>query len=92
MEEELEKVIPGAKFTTCLSNAGLRHAAIRHHDPFRHQWHPSEPLPLLSWRQVYKEGRGEPEYRKMDALLQRCLNAERMKDDVNITLQSTLTS
>ncbi|XP_062334265.1 sodium channel and clathrin linker 1 [Osmerus eperlanus] len=39
---------------------------------------------------VYKEGRGEPEYRKMDALLQRCLNAERMKDDVNITLQSTL--
>ncbi|KAM6971777.1 sodium channel and clathrin linker 1 [Aplochiton taeniatus] len=38
---------------------------------------------------VYKEGRAEPEYRKMDALHQRCLNAERLKDDMNITLQST---
>ncbi|XP_055779963.1 sodium channel and clathrin linker 1 isoform X1 [Salvelinus fontinalis] len=39
---------------------------------------------------VYKEGRGEPEYRKMEALHQRSLNAERLKDDMNITLQSTL--
>ncbi|XP_038843479.1 sodium channel and clathrin linker 1 isoform X3 [Salvelinus namaycush] len=38
---------------------------------------------------VYKEGRGEPEYRKMEALHQRSLNAERLKDDMNITLQST---
>ncbi|KAL1023854.1 hypothetical protein UPYG_G00047260 [Umbra pygmaea] len=38
---------------------------------------------------VYKEGRGEPEYRKIEALHQRCLNAERMKEDVHITLQST---
>ncbi|KAJ8000570.1 hypothetical protein DPEC_G00181760 [Dallia pectoralis] len=38
---------------------------------------------------VYKEGRGEPEYRKIEALHQRCLNAERLKDDMNITLKST---
>ncbi|KAF7660835.1 hypothetical protein LDENG_00274290 [Lucifuga dentata] len=38
---------------------------------------------------VYKEGRAEPELRKIDALHQRCLNAERMKDDMGITLQST---
>ncbi|XP_076001908.1 sodium channel and clathrin linker 1 [Genypterus blacodes] len=38
---------------------------------------------------VYKEGRGEPEYRKIDALHQRCLDAERMKDDMGITLQIT---
>ncbi|XP_031670379.1 sodium channel and clathrin linker 1 isoform X3 [Oncorhynchus kisutch] len=38
---------------------------------------------------VYKEGRGEPEYRKMEVLHQRSLNAERLKDDMNITLQST---
>ncbi|XP_036372780.1 sodium channel and clathrin linker 1 [Megalops cyprinoides] len=39
---------------------------------------------------VYREGRsGEPEYRKMDTLHQRCLNAERMKDDLQITLQTT---
>lgn len=39
--------------------------------------------------QVYKEGMAEPEYRKIDALHQRCLDAERMKDDMGITLQST---
>ncbi|KAJ8411016.1 hypothetical protein AAFF_G00180510 [Aldrovandia affinis] len=39
---------------------------------------------------VYKEGRtGEPEYRKIDALHQRCLNAERLKDELHITLQTT---
>ncbi|XP_052320320.1 sodium channel and clathrin linker 1-like [Oncorhynchus keta] len=38
---------------------------------------------------VYKEGRGEPEYRKIEVLHQRSLNAERLKDDMNITLQST---
>uniref|UniRef100_A0A667WA40 Sodium channel and clathrin linker 1 n=1 Tax=Myripristis murdjan TaxID=586833 RepID=A0A667WA40_9TELE len=38
---------------------------------------------------VYKEGRAEPEFSKMDALHQRCLDAERMKDDMGITLQST---
>lgn len=38
---------------------------------------------------VYKEGRAEPELRKLDALHQRCLNAERMKDDISLTLQST---
>uniref|UniRef100_A0A8C3G7R5 Sodium channel and clathrin linker 1 n=1 Tax=Cyclopterus lumpus TaxID=8103 RepID=A0A8C3G7R5_CYCLU len=36
---------------------------------------------------VYKEGRAEPEFRKMDALHQRCLDAERMKEDMNLTLQ-----
>ncbi|XP_071774247.1 sodium channel and clathrin linker 1 isoform X2 [Centroberyx gerrardi] len=40
---------------------------------------------------VYKEGRAEPEFRKIDALHQRCLDAERMKDDMGITLQSTQT-
>uniref|UniRef100_A0A8C8GXJ0 Sodium channel and clathrin linker 1 n=1 Tax=Oncorhynchus tshawytscha TaxID=74940 RepID=A0A8C8GXJ0_ONCTS len=40
-------------------------------------------------KEVYKEGRGEPEYRKMEVLHQRSLNAERLKDDMNITLQST---
>ncbi|KAJ8354396.1 hypothetical protein SKAU_G00219630 [Synaphobranchus kaupii] len=39
---------------------------------------------------VYREGRGgEPEYRKIDSLHQRCLNAERSKDELHITLQST---
>ncbi|XP_061101369.1 sodium channel and clathrin linker 1 isoform X1 [Conger conger] len=39
---------------------------------------------------VYREGRGgEPEYRKIDSLHQRCLNAERLKDELHITLQST---
>ncbi|XP_058497137.1 sodium channel and clathrin linker 1 isoform X2 [Solea solea] len=38
---------------------------------------------------VYKEGRAEPEFRKIDALHQRCLNAERMKEDMSLTLQST---
>ncbi|KAM4750464.1 sodium channel and clathrin linker 1 isoform 1-T2 [Anableps anableps] len=38
---------------------------------------------------VYKEGRAEPEFRKIEALHQRCLNAERLKDDINLTLQST---
>ncbi|XP_040002349.1 sodium channel and clathrin linker 1 [Xiphias gladius] len=38
---------------------------------------------------VYKEGRAEPEFRKIDALHQRCLNAERMKEDISLTLQST---
>ncbi|XP_043969856.1 sodium channel and clathrin linker 1 [Gambusia affinis] len=38
---------------------------------------------------VYKEGRAEPEFKKIEALHQRCLNAERMKDDANLTLQST---
>uniref|UniRef100_A0A672ZXQ8 Sodium channel and clathrin linker 1 n=1 Tax=Sphaeramia orbicularis TaxID=375764 RepID=A0A672ZXQ8_9TELE len=38
---------------------------------------------------VYKEGRAEPEFRKIDALHQRCLDAERMKEDISITLQST---
>ncbi|XP_075893136.1 sodium channel and clathrin linker 1 isoform X2 [Nelusetta ayraudi] len=38
---------------------------------------------------VYKEGRAEPEFRKIEALHQRCLNAERMKDEASLTLQST---
>ncbi|MFT7807427.1 sodium channel and clathrin linker 1 isoform X1 [Arapaima gigas] len=39
---------------------------------------------------VYREGRdGGPEYHKMDALHQRCLNTERLKDDLQVTLQST---
>ncbi|XP_054635040.1 sodium channel and clathrin linker 1-like isoform X2 [Dunckerocampus dactyliophorus] len=36
-----------------------------------------------------KEGQAEPELGKMDALHQRCLNAERMKEEMSITLQST---
>ncbi|XP_037546603.1 sodium channel and clathrin linker 1 [Nematolebias whitei] len=38
---------------------------------------------------VYKEGRAEPEYRKIDALHLRCLNAERLKEDLSLTLHST---
>ena len=38
---------------------------------------------------MYKEGRAVPEFRKIEALHQRCLDAERMKDDMSITLQST---
>ncbi|XP_041640321.1 sodium channel and clathrin linker 1 isoform X2 [Cheilinus undulatus] len=38
---------------------------------------------------VYKEGRAEPEFRKISDLHQRCLDAERMKEDVSLTLQST---
>lgn len=39
---------------------------------------------------LYKEGCvGEPELRKMEALHQRCLNAERLKDEAQLTLNST---
>ncbi|XP_037327474.2 sodium channel and clathrin linker 1 isoform X2 [Pungitius pungitius] len=38
---------------------------------------------------VYKDGRAEPEFRRMDALHQRCLDAERIKEDISLTLQST---
>ncbi|XP_077061253.1 sodium channel and clathrin linker 1 [Siphateles boraxobius] len=39
---------------------------------------------------VYKEGQiGEPEMRKMEALHQRCLNAERLKDETQLALNST---
>uniref|UniRef100_A0A669CJ16 Sodium channel and clathrin linker 1 n=1 Tax=Oreochromis niloticus TaxID=8128 RepID=A0A669CJ16_ORENI len=38
---------------------------------------------------VYKEGRAEPEFRKIDALHQRCLDSERQKEDISLTLQST---
>uniref|UniRef100_A0AAX7U527 Sodium channel and clathrin linker 1 n=1 Tax=Astatotilapia calliptera TaxID=8154 RepID=A0AAX7U527_ASTCA len=38
---------------------------------------------------VYKEGRAEPEFRKIDALHQRCLDAERQREDISLTLQST---
>uniref|UniRef100_A0A8C2EMW0 Sodium channel and clathrin linker 1 n=1 Tax=Cyprinus carpio TaxID=7962 RepID=A0A8C2EMW0_CYPCA len=39
---------------------------------------------------VYKEGQvGEPEMRKMEALHQRCLNAERLKDETQLILNST---
>ncbi|XP_024115413.1 sodium channel and clathrin linker 1 isoform X1 [Oryzias melastigma] len=38
---------------------------------------------------VYKEGRAEPELQKIDALHQRCLDAERLKDDTLLTLQTT---
>ncbi|XP_047435414.1 sodium channel and clathrin linker 1 [Mugil cephalus] len=38
---------------------------------------------------VYKEGRAEPEFRKIDTLYQRCLDAERLREDISRTLQST---
>uniref|UniRef100_A0A8B9HRH9 Sodium channel and clathrin linker 1 n=1 Tax=Astyanax mexicanus TaxID=7994 RepID=A0A8B9HRH9_ASTMX len=39
---------------------------------------------------VYREGRcGEPELRKMEALHQRCLNAERQKEETELTLNTT---
>ncbi|XP_017543438.2 sodium channel and clathrin linker 1 isoform X2 [Pygocentrus nattereri] len=39
---------------------------------------------------VYREGRcGEPELRKLEALHQRCLNAERLKEEMELTLHST---
>ncbi|XP_076868883.1 sodium channel and clathrin linker 1 isoform X1 [Brachyhypopomus gauderio] len=42
---------------------------------------------------VYREGRyGEPEVRKMEALHQRCLNTERVKDDLELTLNTTLSN
>ena len=46
-------------------------------------------MPVVFWFQVYKEGRAEPEFKKIDALHQRCLNAERLKEDISLTLQST---
>uniref|UniRef100_A0A3Q0RBX7 Sodium channel and clathrin linker 1 n=1 Tax=Amphilophus citrinellus TaxID=61819 RepID=A0A3Q0RBX7_AMPCI len=39
--------------------------------------------------ELEKEGRAEPEFRKIDALHQRCLDAERLKEDISLTLQST---
>uniref|UniRef100_A0AAV2LIC3 Sodium channel and clathrin linker 1 n=1 Tax=Knipowitschia caucasica TaxID=637954 RepID=A0AAV2LIC3_KNICA len=38
---------------------------------------------------VYKEGRAEPEFRKIEALHHKCLEAERRREDLFITLQST---
>uniref|UniRef100_A0A672H2Z6 Sodium channel and clathrin linker 1 n=1 Tax=Salarias fasciatus TaxID=181472 RepID=A0A672H2Z6_SALFA len=38
---------------------------------------------------VYKEGRAEPDFRRIDELHQRCLDAERLREDLNLTLQST---
>lgn len=39
--------------------------------------------------QVYREGRGnEGDYRKLEELHQRCLIAERAKDDLQISLQT----
>ncbi|XP_033829932.1 sodium channel and clathrin linker 1-like [Periophthalmus magnuspinnatus] len=38
---------------------------------------------------VYKEGRAEPELKKIEALHHRCLEAERRREDINLTLQST---
>ncbi|XP_062991589.1 sodium channel and clathrin linker 1 isoform X2 [Elgaria multicarinata webbii] len=38
---------------------------------------------------IYREGRGnEGDYRKLEELYQRCLNAERTKDDLQLSLQS----
>ncbi|XP_060542818.1 sodium channel and clathrin linker 1 isoform X2 [Pantherophis guttatus] len=38
---------------------------------------------------VYREGRGnEADYRKLEELYQRCLNAERRKDDLHLSLQT----
>ncbi|XP_072563205.1 sodium channel and clathrin linker 1 [Paramormyrops kingsleyae] len=38
---------------------------------------------------MYRDGKaGEPEYRKIDTLHERCLGAERLKDDLQITLQT----
>ncbi|XP_044285644.1 sodium channel and clathrin linker 1 isoform X2 [Varanus komodoensis] len=38
---------------------------------------------------IYREGRGnEDDYRKLDELYQRCLNAERTKDDLQLSLQT----
>ncbi|XP_077460512.1 sodium channel and clathrin linker 1-like [Stigmatopora argus] len=36
-----------------------------------------------------KEGKAEPDLEKLDVLHQRCLSAERMKDEISITLQNT---
>ncbi|KAL6467367.1 hypothetical protein MHYP_G00251710 [Metynnis hypsauchen] len=42
---------------------------------------------------VYREGRcGEPELRKLEALHQRCLNAERLKEEMELTLHTTQSS
>ncbi|XP_072525665.1 sodium channel and clathrin linker 1 [Salminus brasiliensis] len=42
---------------------------------------------------VYREGHcGEPELRKMEALHQRCLNAERLKEEIELTLNTTQTN
>uniref|UniRef100_UPI0037E9351B sodium channel and clathrin linker 1 isoform X3 n=1 Tax=Semicossyphus pulcher TaxID=241346 RepID=UPI0037E9351B len=38
---------------------------------------------------VYKEGRAELEFMKLNSLHQRCLDAERMKEDMSLTLQNT---
>ncbi|KAM6440130.1 sodium channel and clathrin linker 1 isoform 2-T3 [Liasis olivaceus] len=38
---------------------------------------------------IYREGRGnEADYRKLEELYQRCLNAERTKDDLQLSLQT----
>ncbi|XP_068607361.1 sodium channel and clathrin linker 1 [Brachionichthys hirsutus] len=40
-------------------------------------------------QKVYKEDRAEPELKKIDALRQRCLGAETVKDDLSRRLEST---
>ncbi|XP_060908099.1 sodium channel and clathrin linker 1 isoform X1 [Labrus mixtus] len=39
-------------------------------------------------QKVYREGGAEPEFRKIEALHQRCLDAERIKEDLSLALQS----
>ncbi|KAL7981975.1 hypothetical protein Chor_001032 [Crotalus horridus] len=44
---------------------------------------------LRTRKEVYREGRGnEADYRKLEELYQRCLNAERTKDDLYVSLQT----
>lgn len=38
---------------------------------------------------MYKAGRAEPELQKIDVLRQQCLEAERIKDNMSLSLEST---
>ncbi|CAN9509879.1 unnamed protein product [Ophioblennius macclurei] len=40
-------------------------------------------------QKVYREGRIEPEFQKLDVLHQRCLDGERQREELHLTLQST---
>uniref|UniRef100_A0A667WIH1 Sodium channel and clathrin linker 1 n=1 Tax=Myripristis murdjan TaxID=586833 RepID=A0A667WIH1_9TELE len=80
--EELEKTKEAIKQL-------IQGAAVRTRKEVENAEWPSGPEQFCCLCRVYKEGRAEPEFSKMDALHQRCLDAERMKDDMGITLQST---
>uniref|UniRef100_W5K703 Sodium channel and clathrin linker 1 n=1 Tax=Astyanax mexicanus TaxID=7994 RepID=W5K703_ASTMX len=87
--EELERMKEGMKQLVEEAAARTRREVEAVRKQYNSQIHRlAEELSALQL--VYREGRcGEPELRKMEALHQRCLNAERQKEETELTLNTT---